>query len=179
MVTTQSILSTPEDLHSVTYTSPEKLKYYAKTVESYEPIGKISTHCDVFRIISKPALLGLISTREFTDVICNYRCNGAYITYCTQAPKEVLETLPMVPNAVRGRDVNVLSAFAPSASEGEATMVMDLETEVGGSLPPWMVRKALPQTLQDTAKMTRQMAAKFPTWSDFAKTADTVFLRAD
>merc|ERR1712113_1269135 len=116
---------------AVTYTSPEKLKYYAKTVESYDPIAKVSDHCDVFRIISKPALFGLIGAREFTDVVCNYRCGNSYISYCTQAPAEVLDALPTPPGMVRGRDVNVFIASTPTASSDQSTMVMDIEAEVG------------------------------------------------
>lgn len=178
MLSTKPVSSAPEDLHGVTYTSPEKLKHYSTTVESYEPVAKVSEHCDVFRIVSKPALLGLIGAREFTDVICNYRCGGAYITLATEAPTEVLEAHPTPRGMIRGRDVNVLCACVPTAAPGESTVVMDIETDAGGSLRPWMVRKALPQTLLDSMKMTRQMAQQFPTWRAFMQQADVRFLPA-
>lgn len=176
VTTVQPIAAESYDFLGVTYASPEKVKFYSKTVDRIEAIAKVSKHCDVFRVYTKPALFGLISMREYTDVLCTYRCGDAHLMYSTQAPAEVLNALPVASNVVRGRDVNVLTLYKPSSNHSESVMQLDIRTDVGGSLPSWMINKALPHTLIDTVKMCREMMVKFPTFGIFLKTADLSFV---
>lgn len=177
--TLEPYATSARDANAITYLSPEKLTYYKKTVARYDVIAKLSDHCDVLRTTTKPMLLGIISTREFVDVICNYRCaDGAFVQYVTQAPQEVLDQMPIQPGAVRGRNINGLTVFRQHGdSDGVCQCQSDqvFQTDPGGSLPAWAVKKAMPQTLIDTVKMVRDMTTKFPNLQAFKEKADLLF----
>mmetsp|Transcript_129213 Transcript_129213/g.257997 ORF Transcript_129213/g.257997 Transcript_129213/m.257997 type:complete len:261 (+) Transcript_129213:107-889(+) len=176
-VTLEPYDASAQDTAAITYLSQEKLKHYKKTVERYDVIAKVSDHCDVLRTTTKPQLLGIISTREFVDVLCNYRCrDGAFVQYASQAPQEVLDQIPVQAGAIRGRDINILTVLRQHGDNaGQCHGEQVFQTEVGGSLPKWAVKKALPQTMIDSVKMVRDMTTQFPNLQIFRQKADLFF----
>lgn len=176
-LTQEPYAASAEDAATIQYISPEKLKHYKKTLERYDLITKVSSHCDLLRATTKPQLLGIISTREFVDVACSYRCrDGTMVQYATQAPQEALEMIPIQPHTIRGKDFNTLTIFRQTdENPRECHSEQVFQNDPCGSLPGWAVKKGVAQSLLDGVKMIRDMTTQFPDVQTFRSKADLIF----
>eukprot|EP00931_Biecheleriopsis_adriatica_P122727 TRINITY_DN97746_c0_g1_i1.p1 TRINITY_DN97746_c0_g1~~TRINITY_DN97746_c0_g1_i1.p1 ORF type:complete len:278 (+),score=54.48 TRINITY_DN97746_c0_g1_i1:52-834(+) len=156
----------PFNAYAVTGTHHVKAKFFSDTVLKYEMVSRVSNHCDLVKCISTPALGGIISSREFLDVICNYRCKetGAYFSFGTAALDEAYDLAPFDQRRIAGKNFECLTFYHPvEGKPDETSLVYSFYTDPQGGLPKWALRKAMPQTMQNYAANMRKILNSFPT----------------
>merc|ERR1712137_1226909 len=110
------------------------------------------------KAISAPALCGIISSREFFDVVCNYRCKntGTYLTYATAVPEEAYELAPAPKDRIVGKDLQAFFFYRPVPADAALTSVeYAFCSDPGGGLPKWALNRALAITTRNYAANMR------------------------
>lgn len=171
---TKSFPGTPWEVMAVTYGHHVKPRYFSDTVMSYDMVAQVSNHCDLMKSISAPAMGGMISSREFLDVVCSYRCKrtGSLITYATEAPEEAYSLAPTAKNRIRGSDVQSVFIFTAVPGNEEQTFAeFSFCSDPCGGLPKWLLRQAMPVTMKAYAVNMRKILAAFPSLADLVREA--------
>ncbi|GAU98885.1 hypothetical protein RvY_09968 [Ramazzottius varieornatus] len=155
-----NIPASSETVFTFVYPGVEKprRKEWDTSISSSKVLAKPAPHLDIIRSTTNPVCLGLISAREFVDLVTVTREPNRIFTASISVEHP---DAPETKGFVRGfNHPNSLFCYAVESKPNETRFVQYVHSDLGGMLPQSLVESAIPSTMADTYPRLKAAIAK-------------------